>query len=280
MNSTLITADSTCDLNKEIIEKNNILITPLTITLGEKDYRDGIDIDNAMLFDYAKKGIKCATSAINVYEYKKVFENMLDKYQSVIHVNISKEFSSCYQNACIAAESFENIYIVNSANLSTGSGYIAYDAAIMASEGIGAKEIYEKSLEAIPKMEVSFVVDSIDYLYHGGRCSGVEAFGANLLKIKPSINVIDGKMEVGKKYRGSFEQCLEKYVADKLEGRNDIDLKRIFITHPMCSSDTVDMVKDAINKYASFDEIQVTAAGCTVATHCGPNTLGIIFKRK
>ncbi len=234
MNSTLITADSTCDLNKEIIEKNNILITPLTITLGEKDYRDGIDIDNAMLFDYAKKGIKCATSAINVYEYKKVFENMLDKYQSVIHVNISKEFSSCYQNACIAAESFENIYIVNSANLSTGSGYIAYDAAIMASEGIGAKEIYEKSLEAIPKMEVSFVVDSIDYLYHGGRCSGVEAFGANLLKIKPSINVIDGKMEVGKKYRGSFEQCLEKYVADKLEGRNDIDLKRIFITHPMC----------------------------------------------
>ncbi len=279
MGKTKIIADSTCDLTKEILEKFDITLTPLTITVGGKDYHDGIDIDNAKLFEYAEKGVKCATSAVNIYEYENIFEEMLKKYDSVIHINISNEFSSCYQNACIAAKKFEGVYVIDSRNLSSGSGHIVYDAAVMAQQNADAKDIYEKMLLTVPKVEASFVIDDIDYLYKGGRCSGVEAFGANLLKIKPSIEVIDGKMEVGKKYRGTFEQCLEKYAADRLKGRTDIDCSRVFITHSMCKPETVRLVRDTLAQFAGFNEIIETTAGCTISTHCGPNTLGIMFKR-
>ncbi len=281
MNVIKITADSTCDLSPEILNTMNITLVPLHVLVDDKAFQDGVDITPAQIFRYVgEEGKICKTAAVNVYEYESLFAELSSEYEAVIHISISSDFSSCYQNAVLAAQSFPNVYVVDSRNLSTGSGHIVYDAALMAKEGLQAKEILRRLEETIPKIDASFVIDRLDYLRRGGRCSGVEAFGATLLRIKPSIEVIDGKMKVGKKYRGSFDRCLEQYLKDKLSNRQDIDKSRIFITHPMCSEQTVAKVKEAIHRYADFEEIIETRAGCTISSHCGPDTLGILFKRK
>lgn len=275
-----ISADSTCDLSPEIVEKLGISIVPLTIIAGEKEFKDGITISAAdVVKNVEQEGTLCRTAAVNVNDYLEIFQKLLEENDAVIHINIGSGFSSCHQNAVLAAQQLENVYVVNSESLSTGSGYLVYEAALMAREGIEPQEICRRLEEMVPKVEISFVIDRLDYLQKGGRCSALAAQGARLLRIKPCIEVQEGKMVVGKKYRGSFEKALMQYVRDRLEGRNDIDYKRIFITHPMCSPETVEMVREQISNYADFAEILVTNAGATVTTHCGPNTLGIIFKR-
>lgn len=274
-----ITADSTCDLSPDILKSLDITQVPLSILVDDKPYKDGLDITPADIFRYVGKEKKiCKTAAVNVFEYENLFRKLLQEYEAVIHINISSGFSSCYQNAVLAAQSFENVYVIDSRNLSTGSGHIVYEAAQMAKAGLTAEEISSKLKDSIPRVDASFVIDNLEYLHRGGRCSGVEAFGANLLRIKPCIEVIDGKMKVGKKYRGSFEFCLQNYIKDRVENRNDIDYSRIFITHTICSKKTLDLVKDAIVEYG-FEQIIETEAGCTISSHCGPNTLGILYKR-
>ena len=276
-----ITADSTCDLTPEIIRDMDITLTPLYIVVdGGESYRDGIDItpdDLFRLVDTDKK--RCHTTAVNQFDYLKVFREFSPEYDAVIHFNIGTEFSACYQNASLAAAEFDNVYIVDTQNLSTGSGYLVHDAALMAREGAGTDEIIRTAKENASKMECSFVIDRLDYLYKGGRCSGLESVGARLLNIKPCIEVADGKMRVGKKYRGSFMLSLEKYVSDRLANRDGIDRKRIYVTHPRCTPETVSHVTEIVKRIAPFDDIIETNAGCTVSNHCGPNTLGIIFKR-
>jgi DegV family protein with EDD domain len=233
------------------------------------------------IFKYVDdEGKTCKTAAVNVYEYECFFAELSPKYEAVIHICIGSDFSSCYQSAVQAAQSFKNVHVVDSRNLSSGSGHIVYDAASMAKDGLESKEICRRLEETIPKVDASFVIDRLDYLHKGGRCSGLETIGAKLLQIKPCIEVVDGKMRVGKKYRGSFEHCLEHYVKDKLYIKQDIDYSRVFITHPLCSAQTVATVRAVICQYAHFDEIIETNAGCTVSNHCGPNTLGILFKRR
>ncbi|MBA4603095.1 DegV family protein [Thermoactinomyces mirandus] len=276
-----ITADSTCDLSPEILSTMDITLVPLHVLIDDKVFRDGVDITPAEIFRYVgEEGKTCKTAAVNVYEYQNLFAELSPKYEAVIHVSISSDFSSSYQNAVLAAQDFQNVYVVDSRNLSTGSGHIVYDAALMAREGLPAEEICSRLEAEIPKVDASFVIDRLDYLHRGGRCSGVETIGATLLRIKPSIEVIDGKMKVGKKYRGSFDRCLEHYVRNKLSDRQNFDESRIFITHSMCSENTVAKVKEAVRRYADFDEIIETRAGCTISCHCGPNTLGILFKLK
>lgn len=281
MKEVKITADSTCDLSPEILRDMDITLVPLLILVGDKTFRDGVDIMPADIFRYVdKEGKTCKTAAVNVYEYKRFFAELSPKYEAIIHICIGSGFSSCYQNATLAAQDFQNVYVIDSCNLSSGSGHIVYDAALMAKEGVKGEEIYHRLVASIPKVDASFVIDRLDYLHKGGRCSGLEAIGAKLLQIKPCIEVIDGKMKVGKKYRGSFEHCLETYVKDRLGDKTDIDYSRVFITHPMCSAETVAKVRETIRRYADFDEIIETRSGCTVSNHCGPNTLGILFKRK
>lgn len=276
-----ITADSTCDLSPGILEAMNITLVPLHVLVDDKVFQDGVDITPAEIFRYVgEEGKTCKTAAVNTYEYEGFFAELSPEYEAVIHISISSDFSSCYQNAVLAAQGFANVYVVDSRNLSTGSGQLVYDAALMAKKGIPAEEICHNLEASIPKVDASFVIDRLDYLRRGGRCSGVEAIGATLLRIKPSIEVIDGKMKVGKKYRGSFDRCLEQYVKDKLSGRQDLDESRVFITHAMCSENTVAKVKEAVRRYADFEEIIETTAGCTISSHCGPNTLGILFKCK
>lgn len=276
-----ITADSTCDLSREIIEKTAVTLMPIKINVDDRSYRDWVDITPSDIFRYVEnEGKSCKTAAINVYEYTEFFRRFAHNYEALIHIGIGSGFSSCVSNAKIAASELKNVYVVDSQNLSTGSGHMVYDAALMAQEGMGAQEICTRLEELVGRVEASFVIDKLDYLYKGGRCSGLEALGAKFLKIKPCIEVVNGKMRVGKKYKGTFERCLLQYVDDRLSGRDDIDKSRVFITHPACSPETVETVITALKARGIFNEIIETRAGSTVSCHCGPNTLGILFKRK
>ncbi len=280
---TKITADSTCDLSPELVEKYNITILPLNVTLGGVVYSDGVDLEPIDIFNHVSNGGEISkTSAVNQYTYEQFFEKILaEGYDAIVHINISHEFSSCYQNACLAAKKFEHVYIVDSMNLSTGSGHIVLDGAIMAQNGVDPAEIKRVLDETTPLVEASFVIDTLDYLKMGGRCSSVAALGAKALSLKPNINVVDGRMIVGKKYIGKYASCVKKYVTDKLKDRDDIDYSRIFITHTCLEGSNIpELVKQTVNELAQFDEVLETHAGCTVATHCGPECIGILFKRK
>lgn len=280
-----ITSDSTCDLSQEILQKHNIDVLPLYIVIDGVAHRDGIDIKKEDIFNYvdnefAKTGVMPKSAAINVEDYIGYFTPLSKEYDAVIHVNISSDFSSCYQNACMAAKEFNNVYVVDSRNLSSGQGHVVLNAALMAEQGLAPQEIVDKLNNLTKRVEASFVIDRMDYLQKGGRCSSLLAIAAKVARIKPSINVIDGKMAVGKKYMGTFTFALKKYVEDRLKDRDDIMTDRIFITHPVCSPEIVEMVREEIKKYADFDEIIETTAGSTISTHCGPYTLGILFVRK
>lgn len=276
-----VTADSTCDLSEELIKKYDIEIIPLSVLKGNQSYLDTIEIHPQDIFDYFESGNGlCTTSAVNAEQYMKTFERLSRENDAVIHVDISSEMSCCYQNACKAAESFDNVYVIDSRNLSTATGHIVIDACLLAQQGFSGKEIADKLRQMTSKLEASFVIDKLTYLHKGGRCSTVAALGANLLKLKPCIEVIDGVMTVGKKYRGSFAQAIDKYTRERLEGRDDIDYRRVFITHTGVSDEVMNIVKSNIEKYGKFEEVLETSAGCTVSCHCGPNTLGILFYRK
>jgi DegV family protein with EDD domain len=276
-----ITADSTCDLSQELIEKYNISISPLHVLVDEDDYLDGVTITPKDLFRYVEEERKtCSTAAINTYEYEQFFKPFSEKYEAVIHISLGVGFSSCFQNANLAANEFSNVHIIDSANLSTGSGLVALKAVELAQSGLEVNEIVQQLNEVTLKVSASFVIDKMDYLKRGGRCSSIEAFGATLLKIKPSIEVKNGKMEVGKKYRGSFKSALEKYVADRFAHIEQIDKKRIFITHPAVDPEIVNFIVTLVDSYDYFEEIHVTNAGCTISSHCGPHTLGILYVTK
>lgn len=277
-----IISDSTGDLSKELIEKFSITIVPLYVTMNEQAKKDGLEVVPEDIYEYVEKNNKLpTTSAANVGDYIEVFKYWREQGFEIVHFNISCDFSSTHHNACIAAEEVGGVYVLDSKNLSTGQGLAVLHGAEMAEQGKSAKEIFEECTALTSKIEASFVVDSIDYLYKGGRCSALAAFGANLLKLKPCIEVKDGKMSPGKKYRGNISRVMLNYVQERLNGRDDIDKHRIFITHTKCSDEDVQAVKNKILELCpDFEEILETTAGCTVTTHCGPNTLGILFIRK
>lgn len=281
MNKIKITCDSTCDLTKELYEQYGIDVLPLGITLGDDCFRDGTDVQAQDVFSFvAKTGTLPKTSAVSVGEYTDVFKKYADEGYSVIHINISGEFSVCHRNACLAAEEFENIYPIDSRNLSSGSGHLAIEAAKMAKAGMCAPDIVKAINEKKEKLDVSFVLQTLDYLRKGGRCSGVVALGANLLHLRPEIEVVEGKMQVGKKYRGTIQKSIEDYIRGRLEGREDIALDRIFVTHshvpPQVARDAIALVKEL----HPFTEVIETIAGCTISSHCGPACLGVLFFRK
>ncbi len=277
-----ITSDSVCDLSPELKEKYGLEIMPLTVMLDGCDRLDGVDIVPDDIYAHvAAGGALGSTAAVSVANYIDFFNKQLEKSDELVHFHISSSMSSCYQNAIIATDEVENVYPVDSENLSTGIGLLILDAIEMAEQGKSGKEILESVNALRSKVEASFVVDSVDYLHKGGRCSAVAALGANLLGLKPCIEVKDGAMGVSKKYRGKIGKCLLQYVRDRLEGREDINTKRIFITHSGgFTPEELQAVEDEVKKYQNFGEILHTRAGCTVSNHCGPKTLGILFERK
>lgn len=277
----LITRDSTSDLPPEIVEKFNIKTIPLIVNLGECSYKDGIDITPDDIYKYHDEhGILPKTSAANVDDMLNFFKPFVDEGYSIVHFTISSTMSSTYQNSCIAADEYDDVYVVDTKNLSTGEGLLIMKAAEWVAEGLSAKEVYEKVNELIPNVDASFVIDSLEYLHKGGRCSALAALGANLLKLKPCIEVKDGSMGVSKKYRGKYSETLKQYVADRLSDYSDIDLSRVFVTHAGCDPEIVRQVVDQVKATAPFSELIISRAGCTVSAHCGANTLGVLYIRK
>jgi DegV family protein with EDD domain len=276
-----ISSDSTCDLSKEYVTAHDVGIMPLVVVKEGESFKDGVDIVPEDIFAHVNSGGSlCSTSAANVNDYMELFEEYKKEYDAVIHINIGSGFSSSHQNARLAAEDFENVYVVDSMNLSTGHGLVVVEAVKMAEAGMEPDKIYEALNDLTPRVEASFVLDRLDYMVKGGRCSAVAALGASLLQLKPCIEVVDGKMGVCKKYRGSYEKALSNYVKDRLKDREDIEIERIFVTHTETPQDVVDSVIGTVKEYKNFEILEETVAGCTVSCHCGPNTLGVLFIRK
>lgn len=277
-NPIRISADSTCDLSPELITRYGIGIVPLYVNLGERSLRDGAEVGAQDIYRYVNETGKLPkTAAPSVADYLDFFRERQNMPETaLVHFTISAEFSSSYQNACIAAAELTNITVIDSRNLSTGHGHAVIEAAVLAGQGASVEEIKAHEAEIIPKIRASFIVDRIEYLYKGGRCSGVAALGANLLKLKPCIEVIDGKMGVGKKYRGGIDKVLPLYTADKLSGQR-MKKDRVFITHTGCDRATVEAVRKKIQELYGFSEIIETVAGSTITSHCGQNTLGVLY---
>ena len=280
MSKIRICADSTCDLSPELIEKYNLTITPLQIFLGDKDYTDQKDIFPQTIYAYvAKTGILPKTAAVSVGTYTDVFTELKKDCDEIIHFTISSEMSSCYQNAKLAAEEIGGIYVVDSRTLSSGIGHLAIEAAIMAQdEKKTGQEIFDYVTSLVDRLNVSFVINSVNYLYKGGRCSGVAAVGANLLKLKPLIEVHSGKMDMAGKYRGNMKDVVKKYILDRLT-LPDVKFKRdrIFVTCTCTDYDLPNYAKEIVESLGLFDEVLITIAGSTVTSHCGKDTLGILY---
>lgn len=278
----LISADSTCDLSPDLAERYDVTIMPLHVRLGDEERWDCVDVFPDDLYDYYQRTGKLpATSAGTPADYEDFFSKRPSD-ASVVHFHLSSEMSATYGNSLMVSKKLDDVHVVDSRNLSTGIGQLVIEAAIMAKSGqYTAAQIAEKCRELAGHVNVSFVVDNLEFLWKGGRCSGIAALGANLLRLKPCIEVKDGKMIVGKKYRGKLEAVLEEYVDERLKGRNDLVLDRIFVTHSgMDRPELIGRVADRIKACAPFKEVLVTRAGCSVSTHCGPNTLGILFFTK
>lgn len=277
-----ISADTTCDLTPELAKQYNIALLPLYITFGEDSYRDGVEITPDEIYErYEREKVLPKTAAVNIGNFVDYFKQQLEHADQLIHFSISSGFSSTHQNAAIAAQEFPGrVFTVDTKNLSTGEALTILHTAELLQEGATAEEAASAADAYTEYVDASFVIESLEFLYKGGRCSALSALGANLLNIKPCIEVIDGKMDVGKKYRGKFKAVLQKYIEERLANTDDIDPKRVFITHAGCSDDVVQMCRSLAEDSGIFNEVLVTRAGCTVSSHCGRDTMGILFARK
>ena len=276
-----ITSDSTCDLSQDILSRFDITLMPLTVIKGNEQYADGVNITPADIFNHVSAGGDlCSTTALNIGEYTELFEKYVKDYDAIFHINIGSGFSSCYQNACLAAADFDNVYIIDSQNLSTGQGLVVLKACELAQTCTNPETTADEIRSFTQKVEASFLLDQLQYMVKGGRCSTVAALGANLLGLKPCIEVKYGKMGVVKKYRGSYAKCLASYIKDRLSNRDDLDKTTLFVTRTPVTDECLTSVKQAIDEYADFENVYWTEAGCTVSCHCGPGTLGVLFVRK
>lgn len=276
-----ITTDSTCDLPEGLLERYDISVIPLGVVKGDRLYRDGEEIcpvDIAAHVD-AGGGLP-ATNAVNIADYEALFRERREHCDAVIHLNIGMGFSSCHQNARLAAEEVPEVYVVDTENLSVGHGALVLAAAEAAEAGRTVAEILDLLEDLTGRAEMSFVLDRLDYMKKGGRCSAVTALGANLLKLHPCIEVLSGKMSVTKKYRGSMEKVVTDYLRDRLAGRDDLDTHRAILVDTCGDDHLMAVARAALAEDGRFDEVLETKAGCTIFSHCGPNVLGLLLLRK
>lgn len=275
-----VSIDSTCDLTPEIVKKYGMTVLPLTIIIDGAMKKDMEEITPEEIFAHVSAGGDLPkTSAVNVEEYRRVFTELLKDCDAIIHINLSAEMSAAHQNAVIAAEGLP-VYPVDSRNLSSGSGLLAIEACELIEKGMDVEQIVAELKALIPKIDASFLLCQLDYLRKGGRCSAVAALGANILKLRPCIEVRDGAMGVARKYRGAYARCLEQYARDRLVGRDDIRPKRIFLTHTKIEPEIVETVRRVLMEAQPFEEIIEAEASCTISSHCGEGTLGVLYIHK
>ena len=276
MKKIAISLDSACDLSKELIEKYDFKIIPFGVNLGDKFFYDG-EIAPEEIFEYADNNKTLPkTNAVNEEAFKEHFAKILNDYDAIIHFDISSEMSSAYQNAVNASKNFKNVYVVDSRTLSTAISLEAIYAKKLTETMDDPAKIIELVKKRIPAVQASFIIERLDYLYKGGRCSGLALLGANLLKIRPEIEVLNGNMKNTEKFRGKMADCVTKYCRATLEKYNHPDKSVIFITHSVADKELVDAAKAVVSEYG-FENVYETTAGCTVSSHCGKNTLGILY---
>ena len=271
-----ISAESTIDLQQDLLDVFEIKTVPFTITLGEKNGLDGVTTPEE-IFEYVDKtGVLPKTSAVNVGQFQEYFSSLLKEYDEVIHFSLSSDMSSAYQNACTVAQELGHVHVVDSMSLSTGIALLAIYASKLVKQGCSVDEIIKKVSERIPNDQASFVLATVDYLYKGGRCSALAKLGATLFRIRPQILVMNGKMGPGKKYTGKQVDCVINYCRDTLEQFDTPDLEIGFVTHSGASQDMIDAAVNAM-KERGFRRVFITTAGATISSHCGPRCLGILY---
>ena len=280
-----ITADSTCDIMPELCKKYDIDIIPLHIVYDSESYDDGVNIFPSDIMNrYSAQKQLPKTSAVTSWEYAQTFKKYTDDGYDVIHISLGSSISSTHQNCVIAANDLGHVYPIDSQSLGFGSGILACIAHDLIEETeLSAEEIAEKLKEYIPHISASFVIDNLEFLRAGGRCSTLAMLGANLLNIKPCIEVSNSSgasMTVGRKYRGKFDKVIAEYTREKLSQFSSFDKKRICIEYTDVPQDIIDIVYDIIEEADIFENIYVTPASCTITSHCGAGTLGLFFLTK
>lgn len=282
-NKVILSADSTIDLSEELLKKYNVMTIPLHIILNGQSYDDLVNITPDDIYDnFEKTGTLPKTSAINCQEYIDRFKPYVDQGYQIVHINIGGALSTSHNQCCMAAKELGNVYPVDSCSLSTGSGLLVIEAAKRIAQGMSAEQVADEIRALTPKSYADFVVDKLTYLRAGGRCSALAAMGANLLSIRPRIDVHneDGSMSVGKKYRGKLNKVFETYIEEKFSDINSLDNERAIITHSGVDKEVLDLIYGMIEAKNYFKEILITRASCTISSHCGPGTLGVMVMRK
>lgn len=272
-----IACDSSTDLGQEFYKQNNVGVLPFTINLGEESFRDGIDINNNMIFEYVSAyKVLPKTSAINIYQYEEFFKENAGN-DGLVFVSLSSKLSSTFNNALIASQNFDNVYVVDSLSLSTGGGLLVMYACELAKKGMSAKEIYDALESRKQYVQASFTIDKLDFLHKGGRCSVLKMLGANLLKLHPQIQLKNGAMGMNRKYRGKMKDLVKDYIDDTLNEFDNPDKSYCFVTHSNCDEEIVDSAISHLKSKNIFDKIIETSAGSTITSHCGKNTIGILY---
>ena len=274
----MITVDSTADLSPELLERYRIAVIPLTITLGEETFPDGVGFTPLDMYErFRKDGTLPKTAAPGVQEFLDFFGPYVRQGYEIVHLDISAELSNTFNAACLAAQELEGVYTVDSRMLSTGVGLLVIEGAECRDRGMGAAEIASHLESLIDKVSTSFVLDTLQFMWKGGRCTGVQALGANLLRLKPALEMKDGKLGIYKKYRGSMNHVYKQYITERLEGKR-VRPGHVFLTESgEIEPSVIQELEELIRSLTGCKEIHHTMAGCTVSTHCGPRTLGVLF---
>lgn len=284
MKPVKIIADSTCDLTDALKERYDVQIVPLYVTLGQDSFTDGLSVTPGDIYRYFEQTKQTPkTAAATVADFYTVFEPYAKEGRDIVFIGISSKISTTVSQAQLAAREFPNIRIrcVDSQNLSTGIGLSVLAACELAEQSHTADEIAARILAMVPRVRSSFVIDTMTFLYHGGRCSAVQAYGASLLRIKPQISVTDGSMHPSEKFRGGIAHVSRQYAERALENLTDIDPKRVFITYTQDTDEAVvRAVRDVVDSKAYFQEVLQTTAGCVITSHCGRNVIGVLYTLK
>ena len=277
----VITADSTCDLSGELLERFDIRVIPLTILLGEDSFLDGLDFSAEDIYKrYREDGTLPKTSAPGIQQFTDFFSQILETGCEIVHLDISSELSSSFNNACIAASELEGVYTVDSRMLGAGLGLLAIEGAEYRDRGMAAAEIAEHLNALTEKVDTSFVLDTLEFMWKGGRCSAVTALGANLLRLRPALEMRDGKLSVYKKYRGSIQSVYRQYVKERLASAEIRPGHVVVYNSGEVEEETLREINAIVREALPGAEIHNSLAGCTVASHCGPKTLSVMFIRK
>lgn len=274
----VITVDSTADLSPELLRRYDIRVIPLTITLGEDTFQDGKGFSSLDMYArYRLDGTLPKTSAPGVQEMLDFFTPLVEQGFEVVHLDISAELSNSFNAARLAAQELEGVYPVDSRQLSTGVALLAVEGAECRERGLGAAEIAARLESLTGKVSTSFVLDTLEFMWKGGRCTGVAALGANLLKLKPALEMREGKLVVYKKYRGTIAAVYRQYITERLKGAA-VRPAHVFITESgEVEPELIEELSALVRSLTGCAEVHHTLAGCTISTHCGPKTLGVLF---